>query len=135
MSRKIIKGNIETGGGEGVGNISPATVRERAIQLAVIDGRREEEVSQHDLDRAESELRENERRGEAGHDLPADLSENPLAGDPMPSSGSEAAGRPFNDEANIAKELVEQGVDEALHDEKLEAGKQTQADDESSLQS
>lgn len=58
MSRKIIKGDIETGGGVGVRDVFPATVRERAIQLAVIDGRREDEVSQHDLARAEIELRE-----------------------------------------------------------------------------
>lgn len=125
MSRKIIKGDLETGGGEGVGNISPAMVRERAIQLAVIDGRKEDEMTQHDLDRAEQELRDDECRGAARHDLPRELSDSALAGDPTPSPGSEAASRPFDADANTSEKLVQQGMDEALHDEMLEAGKQT----------
>lgn len=128
MSRKIIKGDIETGGGKGVGNVSPAMVRERAIQLAVIDGRKEDEMTQHDLDRAEKELRDDDRRGAARHDLPRELGDSALAGDPTPSPGREAASRPFDDDANTSKELVQQGMDEALHDEMLEAGKQTLTD-------
>jgi len=91
MSLKIIKGNI-----------SPATVRERAIQLAVIDGRPEDVMNQHDLDRAESELRDHESRGVARHGLPRELSDIPLAGDPTPSSGSQVASRPFDGDDNTS---------------------------------
>ncbi len=128
MSRKIIKGDMESGGGEGVGNISPATVRERAIQLAVIDGRKEEEMTQHDLDRAEQELRDDQRRGVAQQNLPRELASSALDGDPTPSPGRQAQNPPLDDDANNSKELVQQGMDEALHDEMLEAGKQTRDD-------
>lgn len=130
MSRKIIKGDIETAAGKGLGNVSPATVRERAIQLAVIDGRSEDEIDQHDLDRAEQEFRDNGRRGVARHDLPRDLSNSALAGDPTPSPGSQAGNRPYDGEDNTQEELVQQGMDEALHDEMLESGKQTLEDAE-----
>ncbi len=85
-------------------------------------------MNQHDLDRAEQELRDDERRGTARHDLPRELGDSALAGDPTPSPGSEAANRPFEGDANTSKKLVQQGMDEALHDEMLEAGKQAQAD-------
>ena len=128
MSRKIIKGDIETGGGEGVGNVSPAMIRERAIQLAVIDGRREDEMNQYDLDQAEKELCDNERRGVERHDLPRELADSALAGDPTPSPGSQAASQPVDDDTNTSEQLVQQGMDEALHDQMLEAGKKAQAD-------
>lgn len=128
MSRKIIKGNFESGGVEGVGNISSAMVLERAIELAVIDGRGEDEVTPYDLDRAEQELNDGDEWTDlAWHDLPGELS-NPLSGDPIPSSGSQAAYPPFDDDIDTTEQLVQQGMDEALHDEMLEAGKQTLAE-------
>lgn len=96
MSTKVTQGNSQEGRDDvGVGNVNPTMIRERAVELAVMDGRPEEEVSEHDLDRAERELR-------------ADLTpDSPTGTDP---------------EKN-AETLVEQGIEEAVHDEILESNK------------
>lgn len=96
MSTKVTQGNAEEGRNRvGVGNVNPMMIRERATELAVMDGRTEAEVSQHDLDQAERELR-------------ADLTPDAPTG---------------TDPEKNAETLVEQGIEEAVHDEILESNK------------
>ncbi len=105
MSTQVTQGNAEEGRDNvGVGNVNPMMIRERATELAVMDGRTEEEVSQQDLDRAERELK-------------ADLTPHAPTG---------------TDPESNAEKLVEQGIEEAVHDEILESNKETVLGNESS---
>ncbi|MEX2581247.1 MAG: hypothetical protein WD342_19480 [Verrucomicrobiales bacterium] len=109
MTTKITQGDFSDDGG--VGNVNPAMIRERAAQLAVSDGRTEDEISQTDMDQAEKELRADLRSSE------------------QKRLDAEQAGR--NDAGGAETEaLVEQGIEEAVHDEMLESGKETTADAE-----
>jgi len=128
MTSKITKGDIGNREG-GVGNISPAMVRERAAQLAVIDGRRDDEVTPEDLDRAEQELRADLDRGRGREPLP-DVIPSPQSGDPNPSRATQSPPPAPEEDPSPAEELVHQGIEEAVHDEMLESGKETLSDGE-----
>lgn len=78
-------------------------IRERAAELAVMDGRTEDEISQHDFDQAERELK-------------ADLRPDAPTG---------------TDPEKNAETLVEQGIEEAVHDEILESNKEDISGNES----
>ena len=104
----------------GAGVPSPEDVEQRARELAVIAGRAGSDFSPADLEQAKLEL--------LGVEVaPADETTSVASvteWDEVPgSSGTQAPKHGPQDEANVAEELVEQGVDEALHDEMLEARK------------
>lgn len=106
---------------QGAGVPSPDEVEQRAGELAAIAGRAASDFSESDLEQARRELLHG---GPAG---PADEDES-VAGisswDDVPgSTGTHAENRGPTDEANIAQELVQEGLDEALHDEMREASK------------
>lgn len=124
MTSKITRGKLEGGRDEGIGSADPAMIRERATELAAGDGRTEDEVTSADLEQAERELA-------------ADLHEGPVtepniapgastaAGDPPASTGGQTSPTGFNAEPSGAEKLVHEGIEEAVHDEFVESGKET----------
>src|ERR1043166_444932 len=104
----------------GAGVPSPDAIRERARELAVIAGRAASEFTDADWEQAKRELLQSGTP-------PADEDEMVAAvttWDEVPGSpGHQAKNYGPQDETNIAQELVEEGVEEALHDEMVEARK------------
>jgi len=101
---------------------SPEDVEERARELARLDGR---------AGRVRDDDREQARRELTGHAAPTvepseaeEEIEPSSPWDAAPGSpGREAVTHGPEDEAAVPEQLVEEGMDEALHDEMLEAHK------------
>ena len=116
----------------GVGTVTNKMVRERAVQLAVIDGRTAQEVSKSDWEQAKREL-----TGGSDMDPNEALLESAPESerwDPLP--GSEGRVMPVNsiddedDEGRSTSErLVEEGVLEAEHDQMRQAAKKQKDED------
>ena len=110
---------------DGLGVPSPEMVRQRALELAAIDGRTE--YNEIDWQHARQELH-------GGHETSWDDDE-----DRMEQSVSErdmtATDKGHHTENlrggddNVLEELVAEGMDEAVHDRMLEASRQTAAED------
>lgn len=124
MSSKITKGDLGRRE-EGVGNVNDAMVRERAAQLAVLDGRQESEVTQADFDRAEEEIRAHLRGPTEQREVTQFDSASLQPDDAVGTTGREAAKPPYDTRQSDAEELVRQGIEEAVHDDMVESGKET----------
>jgi len=121
-----LKQGILTENSAGIGTVTHEMVQERAVELAVINGRSEQDVSISDWDQAKREL-----TGEPNAD-PNDAALESAAEterwDPVPGSiGHQAPTSPSEDEddegRSDSQRLVEEGVSEAAHDQMLQAGK------------
>ena len=113
----------------GVGTVTRKMVRERAVELALIDGRSAQEASKSDWEQAKRELT-------GGSDMdPKELllesASEEERWDPLPGStghiapvtsidGEDEDGRGFSER------LVDQGMLEAEHDQMLQAAKRQQ---------
>lgn len=116
----------------GIGTVTGEMVQERAIELAVINGRSGEDVSVFDLEQAKREL-----TGESDIDpkdavlesAPESQRWNPVPG----TAGHEIEATSNEDEdsegRSDSERLVEQGVAEAEHDQMLQAAKAEQEED------
>ena len=103
----------ERGGGAAVPD--ETTLRERAQELAEIEGR--EEPNEKDFSEARIELL---TIGSAPAAPEAGELENLTAWDtPLTAAGGQAPERAPDDEANIGEKLVEEGLEEADHDRRL----------------
>ena len=116
----------------GVGTVTDKMVRERAVELAVIDGRTAQEVSTSDWEQAKREL-----TGGSDQDPNEALLESAPESerwDPLPGStgrvvpvtsidGEDDEGR------SVSERLVEEGVLEAEHDQMVEAAKKQKEED------
>ena len=126
MNTNPQKQGVLTENSSGLGTVTRKLVRERAMELAVINGRSTQDVSKSDWEQAKRELTgqpdidpqtaaleaapESERwdpvPGSTGHKVPAAASED-----------EDEEGRSDNEQ------LVEQGIAEAEYDQRLRAGK------------
>ena len=116
----------------GVGTVTDKMVRERSVELAVIDGRTAKEVSTSDWEQAKRELT-------GGSDLDANealLESAPESErwDPLPGSmGHVAPVTSIDDEddegRSVNERLVEEGVLEAEHDQMLKAAQKQKQED------
>ena len=117
----------------GIGTVTRAMVRERAVELALINGRTALEVSKSDWEQAKRELTgepntdpneavleaapESERwdpvHGSTGHKVPAASSED-----------EDDEGR------SDSERLVEEGIAEAEHDQRLQAARTQRQEEE-----
>ncbi|MDI1247405.1 MAG: hypothetical protein PSV13_00855, partial [Lacunisphaera sp.] len=103
-------------------DLGPATramLRDRAVELALSQGRAAHEVAKADWDQARQEL--------AGEVEAADLKTDP-EWDPVPgSSGHQAVESPCEEEDgdghNESAQLVDEGVDAAAREQRLQAAK------------
>jgi hypothetical protein len=120
-SNPINKGKVANNM-KGVGEISRSMLEKRARELAKLEGR--ETPSEADLARARRELSggsDLDRRQEAIESLPESARWNPVPG----SRGKEHLEIPNEDEddegRNESAQLVEEGVQEAEHDQMIKA--------------
>jgi hypothetical protein len=127
MKTNPLKNGVLTENSTGIGTVTRKMVRERAVELAVINGRTAQEVSKSDWEQAKQELTdgsnpdlnetiletapESERwdpvSGSAGHKVP-----------PAPSADEDEEGRSDNER------LVDEGIAEAELDQSLQATKE-----------
>jgi hypothetical protein len=132
MKTDPLKQGSLTENGVGIGTVTQEMVRERAIELAVIAGRSEEDVSVFDLEQAKREL-----TGETDIDPKDAIMEatpeserwDPVAG----STGHKVEATSNEDEdeegRSDSERLVEEGVAEAEHDQMVQAAKAEQEED------
>jgi hypothetical protein len=124
MNTNPLKQGILTQNSVGIGTVSRKMVLERAVELAVMNGRFAQEVSKSDWDQAKREL-----TGEPEVDLKTALIEetpeserwNPLPG----SIGHKVPARPGEDEDEAGRSdqerLVTEGIADAEHDQMRQA--------------
>jgi hypothetical protein len=117
----------------GVGTVTHKMVRERAVELAVIDGRSAQEVSKSDWEQAKREL-----TGVSDQDPKEALLESapeserwaPVSGSTghivtvLSVDGEDDEGR------SVGERLVDEGMLEAEHDQMLQAAKEQKRDNE-----
>ena len=108
-------------GSEGVGTVTPQMIEERAREIARSEGRSQP----NDLDRtyareqlmgATAESEKLPTREEPGRDWQM----------PLVSTGEKAPTVRPEDDENIVEKLVEEGIEEADHDQRLSAARNTE---------
>lgn len=132
MKINPLKKGVMTMNFDEIGEVSQEMLRKRAFELALINGRSEVDVSQADWDQArreltdESEIDPNQELLEAA---PESERWDPVFG----STGHEVEAVPYEDEEDRSdgERLVEEGVQEAEHDQMLQAAKAQQMHDDS----
>jgi hypothetical protein len=132
MKTNPLKQGIITENSAGIGTVTREMVRIRAVELAIIDGRSTNDVSKSDWAQAKREL-----TGESDMDPKEAILESAPESerwDPLPgSTGHKAQETPGEDEdgegRSNSEQLVEQGVNEAEHDQMLQAARATRADE------
>ena len=124
MKTNPLKDGILTENSAGLGTVTSKMVRERAVELAVINGRSAQEVSKSDWQQAKREL-----TGESDTDPKEAILEsapeserwNPVPG----SSGHKVPAAPSADEDDEGRSdnerLVEEGIEGAEHDQMRQA--------------
>lgn len=108
----------------GLGTVTEEMVRERARELAIINGRSADHLSEADLAQARRELvgasvGPEAPEGEVEGSLPESERWDPNRG----SVGRKAVVYPAHDEQTDVEKLVEEGVSEAEHDQMVEGTK------------
>lgn len=115
-----------------IGTVTHKMVRERAVELAVIDGRTAQEVSKSDWEQAKRELTggsDMDPKEELLETIPESERWDPVSGSPghivtVPSvDGEDGEGR------NVNERLVEEGMLEAEHDQMVQAAKKQKQED------
>jgi hypothetical protein len=107
---------------EGAGVASPDVVEQRARELAIIAGRAGSDYTEEDFRQAKRELTQEPQPDDEEMEENA-LPFEPGSGDVLGGRESQAPNFGGDDETSIGEELVREGMDEALHDEMLEARK------------
>ena len=124
MKTNPLKEGTLTENSAGLGTVTRKMVRQRAAELAVIDGRSAQEVSKTELEQAKREL-----TGEPDADPKEAVLESAPESerwDPIPgSTGTKASVAPGEDEDEEGRSdqerLVEEGVEDAEHDQMRQA--------------
>src|SRR5205809_762895 len=100
---------------KGIGTVNRGMVQTRARELALINGRSPNQVSQSDWEQAKRELLGEE--GLVPTETPAELLPEAERWDPTPvSTGHKVGEESARDEQSDAERLFEQGLAEAEHD-------------------
>jgi hypothetical protein len=124
MNENQVEAGRFTEGGHGLGTVTQAMVLHRAREIALINGRSSHHVLDTDLNQARRELTGQERLTPpltAGETL---LEESRW--DPIPESVAHQAPTVSPpDEQTFAEELVEEGVEEAEHDQMVKATRES----------
>ena len=124
----FMKDRIEQGRfserGHGLGTVTKEMVRQRAGELAVINGRDENNILDSDWEEARRELTGKERlapQPTKDERVPEDQRWDPLPG----STGKAAPKLSAPDEQAFAEELVEEGVEDAEQDQMVRATRES----------
>ena len=105
--------------GEGLGTVTEEMVRQRASELAMINGRSSNKILDSDLKEARRELTGRERlnpQPEPAEEIPESERWDPVPG----SSGSAAPTVPAPDEQTFTEKLVEEGIEDAEQDQMVQ---------------
>jgi hypothetical protein len=116
--------------GKGLGTVTREMVQHRARQIAITNGREENQLLDSDFERALRELLGEERLNpipSAEERLPESERWDPVGG----SSGHKAPTVKAPDEQTFAEKLVEEGVADAEEDQALEGTRESQRRDAS----
>lgn len=112
---------------EGLGAPTPETVRQRAREIAMIDGRNE--FTEDDWRAAKRELHggheSNDTNGE--HDMTVAISEHDMV---VGSLGHHTPKLMPEDSESMAEELIAEGFDEAIHEQMIAARREEPTDDD-----
>ena len=127
-----LKEGVLTENSAGIGTVTPKMVRQRAAELAVMDGRSVQDVSRSECEEARREL-----TGEPDTDpKEAALESAPESErwDPVPgSTGHKVPVAPSDDEDDEGRSdnerLVEEGIAEAEHDHMVQAAQAAEKKD------
>jgi len=127
-----LKEGVLTENSVGIGTVTPKMVRQRAAELAVINGRPAQDVSKSECEEARREL-----TGEPDTDpREAALASAPESErwDPVPgSTGHKVPAAPSEDEDEEGRSddqrLVEEGIAEAEHDHMVQAARAAEKKD------
>ena len=105
--------------GDGLGVPSPETVEKRAREIALIDERNPDEFTETDWQQAKNELTgvEAAHAPEVGDAVNDELSERGA----IPGASGHRAANSFEEEDTVGEELVMGGIEEAAHDQMVEA--------------
>ena len=128
MKTNPLKQGVLTENSAGIGTVTRQMVRERAAELAVINGRPAQEASKSDWEQAKREL-----TGESDLDRQeAVLDSIPEAkrGDPVPSATGHQVPETQEEEEDVdgrseSEQLAEKGVEDAERDQVLQAAVET----------
>ena len=133
MKTNPLKQGVLSENSEGIGAVTQEMVRERAVELALINGHSTEEVPTADLEQAQRELTgmpEMDPAQEVLESAPESDRWDPVAG----SAGHKVQEAFSEDEGDDGRsdsaQLVQQGVDEAEHDQMLQAARAQAEEDE-----
>jgi hypothetical protein len=107
---------------EGAGVPSPEVVEKRAGELALIAGRAAGNYTDEDFRQAKLELMQDREPDDEEMEEEA-LPFEPGSGEVLGGREHQAENFGADDETSVGEELVREGLDEALHDEMLEASK------------
>ena len=132
MKTNPLKEGALTENSAGIGTVTRKMVRERAIELAVINGRSAQEVSKSDWEQAKREL-----TGDSDPDPNEAVLESAPESerwDPVPgSTGHEVPSAPSTDEDEEGRsdneKLVDEGIAEAELDQNLQATREAAKED------
>jgi hypothetical protein len=124
MKTNPLKEGALTENSAGIGTVTRKMVRERAVELAVINGRSAQDVSKSDWEQAKREL-----TGDSDPDPNEAVLESVLESerwDPVPgSTGHKVPVAPSDDEDDEGRSdnerLVDEGIAGAEHDQSLQA--------------
>jgi hypothetical protein len=107
---------------EGAGVPSPDVIEQRARELAVIAGRAASDYTDEDFRQAKREMMQEPQLDDEAMEEAA-LPFEPGSGDVLGGRETQAENFGGDDESTVGEELIREGMDEALHDEMLEASK------------
>jgi hypothetical protein len=130
MKANPMKDGVLTENSAGIGTVTGKMVRERAVELAVINGRSPQEVSKSDREQAQREL-----TGEPDTDpkqVALESAPESERWDPVPgSTGHKVPKAPSADEDEEGRSdnerLVEEGIADAEHDQMRQASQTTES--------
>ncbi len=113
----------------GIGTVTRGMVRQRAVELALINGRAAQEVSKSDWEQAKRELTggaETDPKEEVLESAPESERWDPVPG--SPGRKVPEVSREDQDEEghSMTEKLVEEGVGEAEHDQMLQAERESE---------
>ena len=106
--------------GKGLGTVTEEMVMLRAREIAVINGRSQNNVIDSDLDQAQRELEGEDEINPpptAEESIPEEKRWDPVPG----SAGQQAPTVPAADEQSDAEKLYDEGVADAEHDQSIQA--------------
>jgi hypothetical protein len=130
MKQNSIEEGRFTAHAHGLGTVTEKMVEERAREIAKINGRRDNQVLDSDLEEARRELT-GEEILEPTPTAAENLTEDERWEEVAESKPRRAETVPAPDEQTFAEQLVEEGVGEAEHDQMREAAReQLPRDDE-----